>query len=469
MAKRFMDENFLLNSPTAETLFHEYAKDMAIFDYHSHVPAREIRENRSFRSITEIWLGGDHYKWRLMRTLGVDERYITGDGSDEEKFMAWAKTVSRAIGNPVYHWTHLELQRFFGVHDLLCEETGEDIYRRCNEFLASEGGRVRSLISQNNVKVICTTDDPTDDLEDHRALAEEDWGTKVLPTWRPDRALAAGNAGVWNQWVDKLSKASNTEIGNYRSFMEGLGKRHDFFHSRGCRISDYGIEKPYGVSRTMEEVDRAFLKVRGGTSLEGGELDLFRSQLLFDLLSMDAQADWTQQLHFGASRNPNSRWFEVLGPDTGFDTIGDYSIGPELLKLLDSLESVGKLARTVIYTLNPKDNDLIASILASFMDGRTPGKIQFGTAWWFNDHKAGMIRQMEALSSVGMLAPFVGMLTDSRSFLSYPRHEYFRRILCDFIGSQVERGEIPQNYGLLGPLVRDVCYCNAVKYFKIDV
>ncbi len=467
MAKAFMDENFLLNSSTAETLFHEYAKDMPIFDYHSHIPIKEILENRAFRSISEVWLGGDHYKWRLMRTMGIDERYITGDASDIDKFIAWARTISKAIGNPVYHWTHLELQRFFGVHDLLCEDTAEAIFRRCNEFLRSDDGRVRSLVSQSNVKVICTTDDPTDDLEDHRALAEENWGTTVLPTWRPDKALAAGDPQVWNRWVDKLSRVSDTDIGGYDDFMEALRKRHEFFHSRGCRISDYGIEKPYAVSRTMEQVIQAFLKVRGGEFLDGYELDVLRSQILFDLLSIDAEADWAQQLHFGASRNPNSRWFRSLGPDTGFDAIGDFTVGPELLRLLDSLDSRGRLARTIVYTLNPKDNDLIASVLASFMDGRTPGKIQFGTAWWFNDHKAGMIRQMEALSSVGMLAPFVGMLTDSRSFLSYPRHEYFRRILCDFIGSQVERGEIPQDYGLLGPIVQDICYNNAQRYFKI--
>ncbi len=468
MAKAFMDENFLLNSSAAETLFHEYAKDMPIFDYHSHIPIKEILENRAFRSISEVWLGGDHYKWRLMRTMGIDERYITGDASDIDKFMAWARTISKAIGNPVYHWTHLELQRFFGVHDLLCEDTAEAIFRRCNEFLRSDDGRVRSLVSQSNVKVICTTDDPTDDLEDHRALVEENWGTNVLPTWRPDKALAAGDPQAWNGWVDKLSRVSDTDIGGYDDFLEALRKRHEFFHSRGCRISDYGIEKPYAVSRTMEQVIQAFLKVRGGESLDGYELDVLRSQLLFDLLSMDAEADWSQQLHFGASRNPNSRWFKSLGSDTGFDTIGDFTVGPELLRLLDSLDSRGKLARTIVYTLNPKDNDLIASVLASFMDGRTPGKIQLGTAWWFNDHKAGMIRQMEALSSVGMLAPFVGMLTDSRSFLSYPRHEYFRRILCDFIGSQVERGEIPQDYGLLGPIVQNICYNNAQRYFKID-
>lgn len=469
MAKAFMDENFLLNSPTAETLFHEHAKDMPIFDYHSHVSAKEIRENKGFNSITELWLGGDHYKWRLMRTLGVDEGYITGDASDIDKFMVWARALSRAVGNPVYHWTHLELQRFFGVYDLLCEDTAEAIFSKCNEFVASDRGRVRSLISQSNVKVICTTDDPTDGLEDHIALGEEDWGTKVLPTWRPDKALAAGNSGAWNTWVDRLSEVSDTEIGDYESLLEALGKRHDFFQSVGCRISDYGIEKPYSLSRTVDEVSTAFQKLRSGKSLNGRELDVFRSQLLFDLLSMDSESDWTQQLHFGASRNPNSRCFKALGPDTGFDTIGDFTVGPELLRLLDSLDGQGKLARTIIYTLNPKDNDLIASVLASFMDGKTPGKIQFGTAWWFNDHKAGMVRQMEALSTVGMLAPFVGMLTDSRSFLSYPRHEYFRRILCDFIGSQVERGEIPQDYRLLGPIVQDICYNNAVKYFAVQL
>lgn len=468
MAKKFMDENFLLNSSSAEILFHEYAKDMPIFDYHSHIPIKEIRENGAFRSITEAWLGGDHYKWRLMRTSGVDERYITGDASDMDKFKAWARTVSRAFGNPVYHWTHLELQRFFGIYELLCEDTAESVFHKCNEFLSSEKGRVRSLVSRNNVKVICTTDDPTDDLEDHRALAEENWETRVLPTWRPDKILAAGDPQIWNSWVDSLSSASDIEIGSYENLLDAMKKRHDFFHSRGCRISDYGIEKPYAVTSTMDDVLRIFSKIRGGKKPSEEELDIFRSRLLFDLLVMDAESDWTQQLHLGASRNPNSRWFKLLGSDTGFDTIGDFNIGTDLLRLLDRLDSRKKLTRTVIYTLNPKDNDLIASVLASFMDGITPGKIQFGTAWWFNDHRAGMLRQIEALSSVGMLAPFVGMLTDSRSFLSYPRHEYFRRILCDFIGSQMERGEIPQEYSLLGPLVQDICYYNAERYFKVD-
>ena len=467
MAKAFMDENFLLNSSSAETLFHEYAKDMPIFDYHSHISIGEIRENKQFRSITEVWLGGDHYKWRLMRTMGVDEEYITGGASDWDKFLAWAKSVSRAVGNPVYHWTHLELQRFFHIHQGLCEATAEEIFRRCNEFLHSPEGRVRSLVSRSNVKVICTTDDPTDDLKDHEALAKEDWGTRVFPAWRPDKALAAENAEKWNAWMDRLAGVSDTEIKSYQALMEALRKRHDFFHAQGCRISDYGIEKPYAVPRTMEAVQGAFRKVRGGTSLKGEELDLFRSQLLFDLLLLDAEADWTQQLHFGASRNPNSRGFQTLGPDTGFDTMGDFSIAPELLKLLDSLDSLGKLTRTILYTLNPRENDLITSILGSFMDGKTPGKMQFGTAWWFNDHKPGMLRQVETLANIGMLAPFVGMLTDSRSFLSYPRHEYFRRILCDFLGSQVERGEIPRDYDLLGSMVQDICYNNAVKYFKI--
>lgn len=470
VAKKFMDEDFLLNSDPARKLYHEYAEGMPICDYHSHVKVAEIRANKKFSSITEAWLGangyGDHYKWRLMRTMGKDESLISGNASDWDKFQAWAEVIPYAVGNPVYQWTHLELRRFFGIYDELSPATAKKIYDKCNEFLASDAGSARSLIKNSNVKVVCSTDDPTDTLEDHIALAKEDMGFKVYPAWRPDKALAADNAVNWNKWVAKLEKAADTSAGSFEEFLGALQKRHDFFAKTGCRLSDYGIEKPYAVEWTAGSVEAAFQKARGGTSLCGSELDEFRSALLFHMLAMDAEADWAQQLHFGAARNTNSKKFAAMGADTGYDCIGDFKIGPELQKLLDRLESCGKLTRTIIYTLNPKDNWLIASTLGNFMDGRTPGKMQFGTAWWFNDHKVGMLDQMEALANDGLISQFLGMLTDSRSFLSYPRHEYFRRLLCDFIGGQAELGEIPENYNLLGGIIKNICYNNVMKFMK---
>lgn len=467
MTNEFLGKDFLLSSLPAQKLYHDYAEGMPICDYHSHIQVGEIRENKKFRSITEAWLGGDHYKWRLMRAMGVDESLVSDPSAgDWERFQKWAEVIPYAVGNPVHQWTHLELKRFFGIDELLSPATAKSIYDRCNEFLRSEEGSVQSLIKTSGVRVICSTDDPTDTLEDHAALSKEDWGAKVYPAWRPDKALAAGDAVSWNKWTDKLAGAADMEIGSYEDFIKALKTRHDFFDRNGCRLSDYGIEKPYALAWDAAEVEKSFKKLRGGLSLFGTELDVFRSSLLFDLLSMDAEADWTQQLHFGAARNPNSRQFALQGPDRGYDTIGDFPVGPELLKLLDSLEKKGHLTRTIIYTLNPKDNELIASVIGSFMDGRTPGKIQFGTAWWFNDHRIGMTRQLEALANIGMLSQFVGMLTDSRSFLSYPRHEYFRRVLCAFIGAQIENGEIPADYGFVGGIVKNICYDNAVRFFK---
>lgn len=468
MAKKFMDEDFLLNCDPARKLYHEYAEGMPIIDYHSHISVKEIRDDKKLGTITTAWLGGDHYKWRMMRAMGVAEKYVSDPTTpDWERFQKWAEIIPYVVGNPVYQWTHLELKRFFGIDKLLCPATAREIFDRCNEFLNSDAGSVRSLIKMSNVKTICSTDDPIDNLADHIELAKEpDWGTKVYPAWRPDKALAANNQVAWNAWTDKLAQAADVDIKDYSSFLGALKKRHDFFHSVGCRLSDYGIEKPYALEWSDAGIEKSFAKLRGGESLAGVELDTFRSALLFELLSMDAEADWTQQLHFGAARNPNSREFAAQGPDRGFDVIGDFVIGPELLKLLDHLESCGKLARTILYTLNPRDNELLATVIGSFMDGKTPGKMQFGTAWWFNDHKIGMTHQMEALSTIGVISQFVGMLTDSRSFLSYPRHEYFRRLLCDFLGGQMERGEIPEDYDLMGSIVKGVCCDNAEKYFK---
>lgn len=469
--KEFMNSDFLLDSEPARRLYHEYAADMPIYDYHSHLPINQIVEDARFRNITQIWLYGDHYKWRAMRACGVDEMFVSGKpvpASDYQRFEAWAGVVPQTICNPLYHWSHLELRRCFGIDTLLSSETARDIYDVCTEKLKSPAMSARSILRSQNVKILCTTDDPTDDLAGHRTLAAEEWGVKVYPTWRPDRALFAEDPR-WGAWVDKLERMSGMRIASWNDFLGALQARHDFFHSLGCRISDYGIECPYAADYTEAEVANAFAKARGGTVLAGEELEKFRSALLFELMSMDAGSDWTQQLHLAARRNNSYLGFMAIGPDTGFDSIGDFPVGAALVRLLDHLENAGKLARTIVYTLNPSYNDMIASIVGSFMDGRTPGKMQFGTAWWFNDQKDGMERQMESLAAIGLISRFVGMLTDSRSFLSYPRHEYFRRVLCNMLGGKMERGELPGDFSLVGNTVKDICFYNAEKYFKLDL
>lgn len=470
--KEFMGSDFLLESEPAQRLYHDYAADMPIFDYHSHLPIDQIVENSRFENITQLWLYGDHYKWRAMRACGIAESLVSGKpaaAGDYERFEAWAEVMPQTIGNPLYHWSHLELRRYFGVEKLLSPATAREIYDACSEKLKSPDMCVRSIIRNSNVKVVCTTDDPTDDLAGHNIMAEQDWGVKVYPTWRPDKALFAENAERFNAWVGKLEAASGVSISDYDDFLLALKNRHAWFHLTGCRLSDYGIERPYAADYTEREVSAAFAKVRGGISLEGDELEKYRSGVLYALLSMDAGSGWAQQLHFAARRNNSSRNFALMGPDTGYDTIGDFSIGANLVRLLDRLEAEGRLAPTVVYTLNPTDNDMLASIIGSFMDGRTPGKMQFGTAWWFNDQKSGMERQMESLAGIGLISRFVGMLTDSRSFLSYPRHEYFRRILCNLLGGKMERGELPDDFELVGGVVRDVCFNNAVGYFGLKL
>ncbi|MDR3230815.1 MAG: glucuronate isomerase [Synergistaceae bacterium] len=470
--KAFMDENFLLDSRPAERLYHEYAQAMPIFDYHSHLPVAQILEDARFSNITQVWLYGDHYKWRAMRACGVPEELVSGvpnAAGDRERFEAWARVVPQTVGNPLYHWTHMELQRYFGIREVLSPKNARAVYDACAEKLAAPEFSVRSIIRRSNVKVICTTDDPTDDLAMHRRLAETDWGTAVHPAWRPDKALTtAADAPLFNAWADRLETAAGMKVGTWDEFLSALWSRHRFFHDAGCRLSDYGIERPWAAAYSAGEIESAFRKLRGSrASLSGAELERYRSALLFEFLKMDAEQDWTQQLHFGAKRDNSSTAFKLRGPDTGYDSIGEFPVGDALVALLDRLESAGKLARTIIYVLNPKDNDMIASIAGSFMDGATPGKIQFGTAWWYNDNKDGMGRQLSALSNCGLLSRFVGMLTDSRSFLSYPRHEYFRRILCNLLGGSVERGELPEDYDLLGGLVRDVSWNNAAAYFKM--
>ena len=469
--KTFLDEEFLLQTDTARRLYHAYAEDMPIYDYHCHLPVEDIAADRRFENLTRIWLNGDHYKWRAMRTCGVAEKNITGSADDRQKFDAWAATVPKTLGNPLYLWTHLELKRYFGISDkLLNPETAGEIYQVCNEMLQSKEFSTKNILRRMNVKVVCTTDDPVDDLTHHQQIrADRDYPVLVLPAFRPDRAMAVESPEMFNDWVDQLEAAANISIGDYSSFLEALRRRHDYFHAAGCRLSDHGLEEPYAHATTDAEIRRIFSTVRQGENLRQSQILRFKSAILEELAIMDAEKGWTQQFHFGALRNVNTRAFQSLGPDTGYDTIGDFEIARPLAQFLDRLEQREKLAKTILYILNPRDNEMIAAMIGNFQDGRTPGKIQFGSGWWFNDQKDGMEKQLVALSNMGLLSQFVGMLTDSRSFLSYPRHEYFRRVLCNLLGSDVEQGLVPGDLDLLGSMVKDICWRNAVNYFGIDL
>jgi glucuronate isomerase len=468
--KPFLDENFLLETKAAERLYHEYAATMPIFDYHCHLPVAEIAENKKFASLTAIWLHGDHYKWRAMRANGVDEEFITGKASDLDKFRAWAATVPKTLRNPLYHWTHLELKNPFGITGtLLSPTTADDIYARCTEMLQGDDFSTRGLLKKMRVRVVCTTDDPIDSLEHHQRLRDDPtFRVKVLPAFRPDQAMAIDDPAAFNRWVDRLAELCNCDIADYRRFLDCLTARHGFFHDMGCRLSDHGLEQPYAEDYTEAEVKAIFAKVRIGKAITGAEALVFKSAMLIEFAEMDHDRGWTQQFHLGALRNQNTKAFHRLGPDTGYDSIGDFAMGWSLGRLLDRLDSSGKLARTIIYVLNPRDNEMIATTIGNFQDGRIPGKIQFGSGWWFNDQKDGMERQLNALSNMGLLSRFVGMLTDSRSFLSYPRHEYFRRVLCNLFGRDMTKGELPHDFELIGETIRDICYRNAVDYFGIE-
>jgi len=465
----FITEDFLLQNRFSRLLYHDFADNMPLIDYHCHLQPREIAEDSRWENITLVWLNGDHYKWRAMRSNGVEERYCTGDASDREKFQKWAMTVPFLLRNPLYHWTHLELKRYFGISDrLLSPETAESIWNECNECIAERDFSARGLITRSNVEIICTTDDPTDSLEYHRALAAEDgFGVRVLPAWRPDRAMAAEKPEIFNGWVDRLSEASDVEINGLDSYMEAIKRRHEYFHDAGCRLSDHGMETFPAADYTRNEIESLFENLRSGKRLSDQEIEKFRSAMLYDLGIMNAERGWVQQFHYGCMRNTNSRMFEQLGPDAGFDSIGDYQAGPAMAKFFDRLDRAGKLAKTVIYNLNPCDNELVASMLGNFQDGSVPGKMQMGSGWWFMDQSDGIARQVEALSQLGLLSRFVGMLTDSRSFLSYTRHEYFRRILCNILGRDMEKGLIPRDMELVGNMVRDICYNNARSYFGL--
>lgn len=467
--KKFITKNFLLLNKIAERLYHDYAKNLPIIDYHNHLPVQEIAENKKFDNITQIWLYGDHYKWRVMRTNGVDEKFITGETSDWDKFLAWAQTVPYTLKNPLYHWTHLELKNPFGISNkLLNGNTAKEIYKHCNKLLQTDDFSVRGLLKNFKVKFLCTTDDPLDSLEYHRKLKKEKFGIKVFPAFRPDKGMAVENLSQFSVWFNNLQEITNIQINSFQKYIEAIRLRHDFFHKNGCRISDHGIEVPYVEDYTQQEIENIFRKILLSKDLNEQEILKFKSAMMYEFGIMDHEKGWVQQLHIGALRNNNTRMFNNIGPDTGFDSIGDFNIAASLVKFLDKLDKSNNLTKTIIYNLNPKDNEIVTSIIGSFQDGSVPGKLQFGSGWWFLDQKDGIEKQLNSLSNLGLLSRFIGMLTDSRSFLSFSRHEYFRRILCNMIGDDVEKGFLPDSDELLVPLIEGICYYNAEKYFGFD-
>ena len=465
--KKFMDENFLLETATAQDLFHNHAAKMPIIDYHCHLIPEMVANDHKFKSITELWLGGDHYKWRAMRTNGVEEKYCTGtETSDWEKFEKWAETVPYTLRNPLYHWTHLELKTAFGIDKLLSPKTAREIYDECNEKLQQPEYTARGFMRRYNVECVCTTDDPIDDLRYHKQTRESGFEIKMIPAWRPDKAMAVDNAKAFADYVTRLGEVAGVTISKFKDLVDALQKRHDFFNENGCRLSDHGIEEFYDEPYTDSQIETIFEKAMRGQELSQLEIRQFKHCMLTVFAEMDYDSDWTQQYHYGAIRDNNSLMFKKLGPDTGFDSIGEFNTAKAMSHFLDHLNAEGKLTRTILYTLNPCANEVIATMLGNFQDGSCPGKIQFGSGWWFNDQLDGMTRQMNALSVLGLLSRFVGMLTDSRSFLSYPRHEYFRRLLCNLLGNDVEKGLLPDDKEILYRMVEDISYYNAKNYFK---
>jgi glucuronate isomerase len=466
--KDFNDENFLLQTATAERLYHEHAAKMPIIDYHCHLNPAYIADDHAFDNLSKVWLEGDHYKWRAMRTNGVEERFCTGkETSDWEKFEKWAWTVPYTMRNPLYHWTHLELKTAFGVTKLLNPATAREIYDACTGMLRSPGYTCRGLMLKYRVETVCTTDDPADSLEHHAKCKADGFPVKVLPTWRPDKAMAVESPEAFRAYVERLSGASGVTISVYDDLLAALRVRHDYFAAAGCRLSDHGIEEFYAEEYTAAEIAAIFNKVYGGASLTHAEVLKFKSAMLVEFAVMDHEKGWTQQFHYGAIRDNNTKMFRLLGPDTGFDSIGEFNTAKALSRFLDRLALQGKLTQTILYNLNPCANEVLATMLGNFQDGSVPGKIQFGSGWWFLDQKDGMEKQLNALSLLGLLSRFVGMLTDSRSFLSYPRHEYFRRTLCNLLGNDVEQGLLPASeLPLIGRMVEDISYNNAKNYFN---
>lgn len=467
--KAFMDEDFLLSTPTAKTLFHEYAEKTPILDYHCHINPKEIAEDRKFDNITQVWLGGDHYKWRFMRSCGVDEYFITGDASDKEKFFKWAEVLGKAIGNPLYHWSHLELQRYFGYHGTLNKNTAEEVWTLCNEKLAQPSMSVRNLIRQSGVTLICTTDDPVDSLEWHAAIAADDtFDVQVLPAWRPDKAMNIEKP-EYTAYLETLSSVSGVSINSFASLKEALKKRMDFFASMQCNVSDHALEYVMYAPSSDAEIESIFTSRMAGKTLTREEELKFKTAFMLFVGREYHKRDWIMQLHYGCKRDNNRLMYEKLGPDTGYDCINNYAPSAQMADFLNALIETDQLPKTIIYSLNPNDNEAIGTILGCFQDSTAVAKIQQGSAWWFNDHKIGMQNQMLSLASLGNLSGFVGMLTDSRSFLSYTRHEYFRRILCNLIGDLVENGEFPNDMDTLSEIVKDISYYNAVRYFGFNL
>jgi glucuronate isomerase len=461
----FLDDDFLLDTPVAVELYHGVAAQQPIIDYHCHLPPQQVADDHRFRSMTELWLEGDHYKWRAMRADGLSERLITGDASDWEKFAAWAGTVPHTLRNPLYHWTHLELRFPFGVRDkLLNAASAREIFDHCNRRLSEDGFTAQGLLRQFDVRVICSTDDPADDLAPHRRHAGQP-GTRLYPTWRPDRALALGDLPAWNGWIDAVGTAARMSIATLDQLREALRRRHDAFHQAGCRASDHGLERIHAADYTEREVAAVFAKARVGQPPSADEAEKLRAALLYDLALLDQARGWVQQFHLGALRDTSTRGLRALGPNTGYDAIGDFPQAVALAKFLDRLDATDQLPKTIVYNLNPADTEAFATVIGSFQDSSQPGKMQLGSAWWFLDQLDGMRKQLDALSNLGLLSRFVGMLTDSRSFLSFSRHEYFRRLLCRMLGQDVAAGLLPDDRALLGALVQDVCYRNARAYF----
>lgn len=470
MNKSFINKDFLLQNKSGRELYHQYASNEPIIDYHCHLPPEQIADNVNFKNLTNIWLDGDHYKWRAMRTCGVDEYYITGDASDKEKFFAWANTVPKTLKNPLYHWTHMELNFPFGIHDrLLNGDSAEYIWNQCNEMLQKPEFSTRELLKRNNVKVVATTDDPTDSLEFHKRMRDGgDNGFTMVPTFRPDRGMEIENGEEFREWVSKLEKVSGITITSFRDFLDALKQRHDLFDELGCRASDHGIETPYGESFSDSELEYIFSSVMKTKSISDREVKIFKSAFLYFCGLMDHEKEWVFQIHTGALRNNNSRMMKKLGRDTGFDSIGDFEMARPLSRMLDRLDKENKLPRVVLYNHNPHDNELFVTMAGNFQDGSVAGKIQYGPPWWFLDQKDGIEKQIESLSNMGLLSQFIGMTTDSRSFLSFSRHDYFRRILCNVIGDDLENCLIPDNPEMISELIKNICYNNADQFFRFN-
>ena len=465
--KPFLDKDFLLQSETAQKLYHEYAEHLPIIDYHCHLNPKEVAEDHRFRSITELWLGGDHYKWRALRANGVDEYYITGGASDWEKFLKWAETIPYAFRNPLYHWTHLELRTAFGIQKLLNPDTAKEIYDECNEKLQQPEFSARGLLKRYHVEVVCTTDDPVDSLQYHEQIKDSGFEIKVLPTWRPDKAMAIDNPKTYRAYIEQLSEVSGVDIYNYSDLLEALYLRHLYFAQHGCKLSDHGIDCFYAEPVTEDEMQAIFVKVMAGDEPKEADKLKFKSGLLTYFAELDADTQWVQQFHFGPLRNNNTKMFKLLGPDAGYDSMGEFATAKSMAQFFDHLNSEGCLPKTIVYNLNPNANAMVATMIGNFQDGSVPGKMQWGSGWWFLDQKDGIENQLNMLSLQGLLSRFVGMLTDSRSFLSYPRHEYFRRILCNLVGRDVENGELPaEEMPRICQMIEDICYYNAKRYFN---